>query len=174
MQIFVKEAMSQSRFLFPTVLKLYALPIFFMAALVPSLYSESGYDFIEHIMRDPAAITNPPAYTGLVSNIGVLLWTSCAALCLFTASMLKRQTVHVHWVSFLVYAGLLTAFLCLDDFFMFHDRIIPDFFNLSEKYLFAIYGIVTGDFLIRHRKLILKTEYLFLMLALVFLGCHYS
>lgn len=126
---------------------------------------------ISHLTRDPLAIFEGLFYFGLLSNIGAIFWCFSAAICLFTCAVLHKKNNNDDLLSFLLFFGLFTSLLCFDDFFLFHDSILPLYLHIDEKALFGIYGIAISILLIRFRKLILKTEYLILFFAFGFFSC---
>ncbi|MBN1192212.1 MAG: hypothetical protein JXA36_00755 [Coriobacteriia bacterium] len=119
------------------------------------------------LTQDP--IFHRPAYTGLLSQAGILLWSAAAAICLLSAFVLRERQSWGTPGRFLLSAGLLTLYLCLDDAFMLHDSVLPGI-GLFESFLYVVYLGLILTFLIGFRKHILQTEYLVLAAALVFFG----
>lgn len=62
---------------------------------------------------------------GLVASLESLLWVGAAAICLFTAAMLRAAHGDASQTRFLVVAGLVTLWLGLDDVFTVHGEILP-------------------------------------------------
>jgi hypothetical protein len=58
----------------------------------------------------------------------------------------------------------------LDDLFLLHEEVFPYYLNIPEKLVFVGYGMIISLYLVKFRKIILKTEFLFLILAFGFLG----
>ncbi len=80
-------------------------------------------------------------YYGAISNLGVLLWASAAAILIFAAlvvALIAGRTYHHHIVQFAL-AGVLTALLCIDDFFLVHDIVLPKL-GFSETLAYAVYA----------------------------------
>jgi hypothetical protein len=125
-----------------------------------------GHIPVSNMTRDMAAIANVHPLTGVVSNVGILLWCAAAAVCLFSSSLLRQQGADRE-AGFLWWAGLMTTGLMLDDFFMFHEYIAPVHLHLNEKLVHASYFVVTVVYLLRHRRLILQSNYRLLAAALV-------
>ena len=121
---------------------------------------------VSSLSRDMAAIANVHPLTGVVSNVGILLWCATAAICLFSASLLRHQGA-LPEARFLLWAGLMTTGLLVDDFFLFHEYLAPVHFGFNEKAVHASYVCVTVVYLLRHRHLILETSYRLLAAALV-------
>jgi hypothetical protein len=105
-------------------------------------------------------------YYGLVSNLGVILWTCAMAVALFTAALLRRS--RRAGAEFFFAGGALSMLLMLDDFFLIHERVLPIYFGLDEKLLFGIYGILLIAFLALWHRRILVTDYLLLFYGLGF------
>lgn len=129
----------------------------------------AGKTSMSFLMRDPAATMRAPAYIGLVSNIGVLLWYGTAAVCLFCAAGLRRQESGGTMRSFLLLAGLITAVLGLDDLFRLHEDVLPSL-GVRQRITVAVYATAVPLYLVRYRQLILRTDFLLLLFALAFLG----
>jgi len=141
------------------------LPVIGLILLV-ALTARYGHVPVSNMTRDMAAIANVHPLTGVVSNVGILLWCAAAAICLFSSSLLRKQGARAE-AGFLWWAGLMTTGLLVDDFFMFHEYLAPVHFHLNEKLVHASYFTVTAIYLLRHRRLILETNYRLLAAALV-------
>jgi hypothetical protein len=109
-------------------------------------------------------------FIGVVSNVGVLLWTASATICLFGSAVLRHSLDKPRFSTFLLCAGLLTTLLTLDDFFLLHETVFPRILGLSETVLFVAYGGLVLGGVITFRKCILETEYLLLFISLGFFG----
>ncbi|HEU5136304.1 MAG TPA: hypothetical protein VFU13_14225 [Steroidobacteraceae bacterium] len=121
---------------------------------------------VSSLTRDMAAIANVHPLTGVVSNVGILLWCAAAAICFFSSSLLRRQGAQPE-ARFLMWAGLMTTGLLVDDFFLFHEYLAPVHLGFNEKAVHASYVCVTVAYLLSHRHLILETNYRLLAAALV-------
>jgi hypothetical protein len=121
--------------------------------------------------RDPAVLLNASPVLGLISYVGVLLWTATGAVALFTAALLRRRgDERTRW-TFLAAAGFLTLWLMLDDLFLFHELLFPEVLGIRTRIVFAVYIILCGTFLVRFRHLILRrTNYPALVVALTLLA----
>lgn len=139
-----------------------------MAAL--ALVSVRTGIHISYFTRDPSEIVQAPFYIGLLSNVGILIWSASAGICLFTATLLGRTAGGVEWRSFLLASGILTAWLAFDDLLTLHDVVIPTYMHVPQKVFLALLGGVTLLYLARFRRAILKTDYLLLLVAFGFLA----
>ncbi len=116
--------------------------------------------------RDPAAVIGFSPLIGLLSNLGILLWCATASCCFFAAVVLKSKDRER--ALFFFFSGLLTTLLLFDDFFLFHERVFVKLFHLEEVVTLLIYAILVLIYLIRFRKLWIKSKITFFILALFF------
>lgn len=126
---------------------------------------------LSYFTRDISAIGDLPFFAGLVSQLGGLLWSAALTICIFTLILLKRIGQDTGQSRrFLFQAALLTGTLLLDDFFLFHEDIGPDYLHLSEKAIVLFYLILTALFLFMNLREILSSEYLILGMSLALFG----
>jgi hypothetical protein len=128
------------------------------------LYNNTSLDFLT---RDPAMLTNSPPYIGLFSNIGMLLWSACTGICLFTYAIVRPIKRYWEISNFLLWSGGFTAFLMLDDIFLLHEDVFP-FIGIPEKLVYVFYVLFSLFFAIKIRKFVKKTEFIILFAAV---GC---
>lgn len=159
---------SQLKALSPILLAIYGATLLVLATVV--ILKWQAQVSIMVLMRDPSATMEVPFYTGLVSNLGILLWCATAAICLFSALVLRRLANHSEKSSFLLTIGFLTLALTLDDLFLLHERVFPDYLNISEKLVYIAYGLTSLICCLRFKQLILKTDFILLLFAVGFFG----
>lgn len=112
------------------------------------------------LFRDPLASLGEPFYTGIMSNLGVVIWIGAAAVCGFGYLLLRRHGSDKGTAHFLLASGIISAVLFLDDFLMLHEEVFPLIFGVGEKVVYLVYGMAVLAFLVRFRRLILtKTEW---------------
>tara|TARA_B100000401_G_C52806626_1_gene721448 strand:+ start:1930 stop:2535 length:606 start_codon:yes stop_codon:yes gene_type:complete len=115
----------------------------------------------ELVLRDLAQTCGYPIGVGMISNIGILLWSASAAICLYLSlSFGINQQIY----KLLFLGGFFSSVLCIDDFFLLHDRYIgPDFLNLT-------YLSMTLLLLIKFWKLLVQIGIFNLIISILFLG----
>jgi len=84
---------------------------------------------------------------------------------LFSAVALRRVESSDAY-KFLLSSALLSTYLLFDDFFMVHESLVPKYLGLSETVVFLVLGLAVSSYLIVFRSLILRTNYLLLLLAI--------
>jgi hypothetical protein len=153
---------------FSTLAAVYGSALLLVA--VPPLVSASADVPVGVLLRDPTTTLRGHPLTGLQSNIGVLIWWAGASVCLFCAVALRRAQGHGGLRSFLLWSGVITAVLAGDDLFLIHEELAPRYLQLDEKWVVATYGVAVAWYLVTFRSVILDSEYLLLLAALLFLG----
>lgn len=124
---------------------------------------------LSRLTRDPAAIVRFPLYIGILSNIGIILWSATVGICLFASLNLRRSGTRGESLFFLC-SGLLGLFLTLDDLFLLHEDLIPGTLGIAEKGYALGYGIVILGYLIIFWRSILASDYVVLFLSLAMFG----
>ena len=113
------------------------------------------------VVRDLAQTCGYPIGVGMISNIGILLWGAAASICLFTTFSGK---INSDISKLLLLGGAFSGLLCVDDFFLLHDRYIgPDFLNLT-------YLAISILILVRFKKILKKIGLFNLVISILFLG----
>ena len=158
-------AMQTSK-LAPLALLIYGPLIFLLAALV-IIYLVADIP-LRLFFIDPVAEFNSPMYIGFVSNLGVLCWGAAAAVCLFGGWLLFQSEYHLESAWFLICGGLITGILMLDDLFLLHEEVFEDHLFIPQEFTIGAYGVMVLWLLFRFRQVILRSDYLLLILAFVF------
>jgi len=126
-------------------------------------------DFVpfEYLSRDPLSVARDTneyrEIFGLISNIGILLWCSATALCLFAAAEVRIKNKSTVASRFFVTAGVFSAVLMLDDLFLIHEAL-----GSGQYALFAFYGMVMLIYIVYFHRILVA---LGPSLLLVSCGC---
>ena len=123
---------------------------------------------ISHFTRDPLAITGNHPFLGIISNVGAILWSFSVAICFFSYVLLKTSKESHDVLGFILFGGVISLVLLLDDLFMLHERIYPEYFWVSEKIVFVFYGVLILFYLVKFRRIIIETDFIFILLAVFF------
>jgi hypothetical protein len=120
--------------------------------------------------------------TSAISNVGVMVLTATAAICLFAAWLIWPHDNALPWRRFLVASALVTLMLAADDYFAIHEfmddiasPIVGDdpsraVKNVLEMGAFVVYGIVLVVYLVGFKAQLSQTEYAILALAFGLFG----
>jgi hypothetical protein len=117
------------------------------------------------LTRDLASLGHVPPFYSAISNLGILCWAMTAALCCFTGLAVKDEAR-----TFLLGAAALSAFLCMDDLFMFHEGVFWPLFGIPQKVTYAAYMAVVALHIFRCRDYVLGGNWGALVLALGLMG----
>jgi len=167
---FTANVISQSRYLWRVLFFLY-LPIVLLFLAVGILSRVVDDVSLEFFLRDIVATGELPFFAGFVSQLEGILWSASLTVCLFALIMMQRRSGDfARSKRLLLQGGILTATLLLDDIFLFHEEIAPDYLHIGEKIVIAGYLIIGIVFVFSNWKEILSSEYLILMIALAMFG----
>lgn len=124
---------------------------------------------LRHLTIDPADVELRPAYIGMLSHFGIMLWAASAAVCFFGANLL-RKTSDVGAFRFLLFSGFTCSGLLFDDALLIHDRVMPHTLGIPETIVYIVYLSIMILYLYSFAHKILKTEYFLLFIAGACLG----
>jgi hypothetical protein len=129
-------------------------------------FGRIGFD---ELTRDPVAFLGGSAYTGFLSQVGILLWAAVSSVCIFGSYCLPKTAKSFNIKNYLLASGLITIMLGLDDTFQIHENLSTHF-GISEKLVFLCYVFFICAYIFKFYRLILKTEYILLEIACLFFG----
>ena len=115
----------------------------------------------ETLSRDLFQVAGAPVYVGLLSNIGVALWLVGATVAILAAVAMRGCSVSS---APLWGAGLLSGWLCLDDFLMIHE-ITGRRLGISTSAVVVLEAVAAVYWAIRHRDWIRRADWCWLVAA---------
>lgn len=124
---------------------------------------------LPELLVDTVAVAKKNRFTGIASNVIILFWAATAAVIFFNILVSFYHTGKDLYFRFLVFFGLFTLLLLLDDLFLLHEGM-SNFFTISEYTIFLTYMLVLIAGLIRFQRLILQTDYVLLLFSLACFG----
>lgn len=140
------------------------LPILILLGAT-KLISSSASIPLRQLMLDPTEAMRVPFYTGIIANLGILLWAATASICLYISIFLGHWMSRA-WKNFFLVSGLLTLLLLADDALRLHDEILPVYLGIKGDFLGIIYVLLVVLYLFLFRGLIFQHSYIFLAMAL--------
>jgi hypothetical protein len=123
-----------------------------------------------HTMGDPASVAGWPFYLGFVSNVGALLWTAAASIFLFSFCVHRSSGGDTEWGRFLLCSGLFVGLLGLDDLFMLHEQVFPNYLSISQSLVVASYAGLAALYVARFAAVIAQTAYPVFVAAIAMLA----
>ena len=150
-----------------SLIALYGFSLLFLGAiaLTPLFHPEIT---LKTLTGDPVATLGGHQFTGVVSNIGVLFWSIAATVCLFSYTAFAQNGHSRAATNFLLWSGLFTSVLLIDDLFMLHENASS--FHVSEKLMLLTYLLILLLYLSRFRKVIFQKRAILFWNSLVFFG----
>ena len=113
----------------------YGLALFFLIAIAIIF---NVYDIPPALfLRDAADISNRSPFLGFGSNLGAFCLAIASSIPIFSAILLKDKR---HFSKLLLWSGLFSLLLFMDDFFMLHEQGF--FVGVREEIVFAFYGVL--------------------------------
>jgi hypothetical protein len=111
------------------------------------------------LFEDFQKIGGVPFYTGIMSNLGVVLWCCSSATSLFAAFVLRtRPPIERRGKpeAFLASWAVFGIVLALDELLLVHERVAPHYLRIPEEVLVLGYAAVTGYLVLRWWVLITR------------------
>ena len=137
----------------------YGLPSLLGALLLAAAWGQPWVP-VADLLRDPLSVAEMSQdccglYYGALSNLGVLIWAGAAAACLFAGLLLAVVSGWSPAAVFLIYGGLLTGLLTVDDLFLLHDYVLPHF-NVPQLLVYAVYAALALGYVALFARQILE------------------
>ena len=126
------------------------------------------------LMKDPLAVAHEAKtcchfYYGLVSNLGIMIWSAGAAVSLFAALLLFFADRPRAEMMFFTAAAAFTSWLALDDLFMIHEDVLPQL-GVPEAVTYGLYAAAAAGYFLLSWRAILASRPALMASALVLLG----
>ncbi len=128
--------------------------------LVVALQREVPYD---ELLLDPNNLNGVPWYTGLVSNLGILGWTT-ATVTGFFGAWIAYYGLRPAAARMLVWGSTLSTLLLADDLFQLH-AIAKPVLGLSKSVIFAFYLLVAIAWVLTQWRELRRTRGVLLLAA---------
>lgn len=132
----------------PAALAFAALVAFLLLVrLAAHLFGVSFYV----VGADIVSVADLPSYVGIVSQLGLGLWTAAVAVATMAWALLRRRGLTSS--VFFADTALLGAAFLVDDALLVHEAIAPTF-GIPEEAVLAALGLAAVAWAVRHRAVI--------------------
>jgi hypothetical protein len=146
------------------------LPVLALAALALVAWSSLTFDIpVQMFTRDMANLARVHPLVSVISSLGAFLTCATASVCLFAYAVARaqeRQGVAGH----LLAVGLFSLYLTADDFYEFHERLLPRYAGIPEFVVYVAIASAAAALLFAWRGRFLKFRPWLLLAALVCLA----
>ncbi len=127
------------------------------------------------LIDDPAPFAGLAPCTGLMSNIGVLIWCAAAAVCGFCGATLRGVPGKADLSTFLLILGGFNAWLGMDDLLVLHEEAAEALFGFESRHvgeglLFLAYGVIVAIGYAKFRAIIWRSDIVLLAAAAASFG----
>lgn len=160
----LKNTLGQLKTFVKIIFSIY-IPILLLLGFVTFMSFRLGKP-IGYFFQDIFSLTNAPLYAGFISNIGLILWSFTVGICFFSFLVLRNSLADMKLRWFFFISGLFTLLLLFDDFFLFHEILYPRYLHINSMMAYSIYASLGLLYLWYFRKVILLSDYLFLIIAI--------
>lgn len=141
-----------------------------LIALLTAVFASTVKNIpLDTFTKDPLSISNAPFYFGFFSNLGIMFWTASIMTCWFVAYRVFYSGTKNDF-RFMLWSGIVTLIMTVDDLFQLHETVMPAYFSISSNMVYITYINIYLIYFIRFRKKILKSEFITLIIAFLFLG----
>lgn len=146
------------------VLVFTALALACLLGLAFSIHRQTGTP-LSALSRDPTTVMAVDPWVGLLSNVGVVLWTAAATICFLGAVLLGDRGAARDRVGCVRACGALTALLALDDLFLLHEGVLPRVTGLPELLFVSAYPLLVLALVARYAPVLLQGDWLLALIA---------
>lgn len=110
------------------------------------------------LFLDSTDVIYLPWYTGLLSTLGVLLWTVAASVGAVT-SYVARMGGRRKAAQMMAHGALVGAAVCIDDLFELHSSVIPKYTPFPKPAVLAMIAALAISWVIFHLAELLRTRW---------------
>lgn len=139
----------------------FAVPALFLSVVLLQPWAEPKWMFLDPLTAAEMSADCCHVYYGFVSNLGIMLWSATAAVCLLAAAVFAMQRRQPSLIWFAGSAGMLTGWLALDDAFMVHELVLPSL-GVPQNAVLASYVALGAFYALASWRIILKADFLIL------------
>jgi len=142
----------------------FALPLMFLAVILLQPWAEPKWMFLDALTAAQLSDQCCETYFGFISNLGIMLWTGTAAVCLFAAALFAIAKQDRSLIMFALTAGVLTGWLALDDAFLVHEVVFPSF-GIPQNLVIGAYAALTIAYVLASWRIILESDFWILFIG---------
>lgn len=142
----------------------FVLPLGFLAVVLLQPWVEPKWMFLDPLTAAELSGDCCHTYYGFISNLGVMLWSATAAVCLFAGGLFLFCNHQRGVTLFALSAGVLTAWLALDDAFLVHEVVLPSL-GIPQNAVLASYAALALIYILVSWRFILSSDYWVLLVG---------
>lgn len=120
------------------------------------------------LASDPNEIAGAPVWFGLTALVDFAVWSAGAGAALVGGLQARQRPDPQRLGRFLLQASALTAYLVVDDMFLFHENLYPNVLGIPQKLVMVVYVVLVVAWLVLNRGAIAGTDFPILLLGGLF------
>lgn len=136
----------------------FVMPLVFLAIVNLQPFVEAKWMFLDPLTAAELSGDCCHTYYGFVSTLGVMMWVTAAAICLFAALLFIMDGRARGLIGFALAAGIFTGWLALDDAFLVHEVVLPSF-GIPQNAVLATYALLGMVYLACSWRIVLAHDY---------------
>ncbi|HEC09413.1 MAG TPA: hypothetical protein ENI86_07585 [Acidimicrobiales bacterium] len=117
------------------------------------------------LFLDPSALAGAHWYAGLLSNLGILAWTTAVVSALW-GGWVAGRTGRPGAARFLLDGALVTVLMLVDDLLRLHSGVLPSLFGVSKAVAMLMVVAPTVAWAVHFGSEVLRTRWLVLISSL--------
>ncbi|MEM1049560.1 MAG: hypothetical protein AAGL24_25635 [Pseudomonadota bacterium] len=136
----------------------FLVPMAFLAVVNLQPFVEAKWMFLDPLTAAELSGDCCHTYYGFVSTLGIMMWVTAAAVCLFAAFLFLMEGRARGLVGFALAAGVFTGWLALDDAFLVHEVVFPSI-GIPQNAVLATYALLAMVYLACSWRIVLAHDY---------------
>jgi hypothetical protein len=142
----------------------FIVPLLFLAAVIFQPWVEPKWMFLDPLTAAQLSGECCSTYFGFASNLGILIWSATAAICLFSAGLFALLKADRALTWFALSSGILTGWLALDDTFLVHETVMPSL-GVPQNAVIAAYAALALLYIASSWRVILASDFWILLIG---------
>ncbi len=139
-------------------------PLLLLGAVLLQPWAEPKWMFLDPLTAAQLSGECCSTYFGFVSNLGIMIWSSTAAVCLFSAALFALLKADRALTWFALSSGILTGWLALDDTFLVHETVMPSL-GVPQNAVIAAYAALALLYIASSWRVILASDFWILLIG---------
>lgn len=142
----------------------FVVPLLVLAIVAYQPWFDPKMVFLDPLVAAEIANECCSVSFGFMSQLGIMVWISTAAICLFSGIVLMLVGSERRIFQFALTAGFLTGWLAIDDAFMLHEKVLPAL-GISQNVVLFSYIVLAVLYVATSWRLILENDFVLLMVG---------
>ena len=148
----------------------YSVPAVLLAIVALQPWEDPALIFLDALVAAEVAPQCCSVAYGFMSQLGIFIWISTSAVCLFAGALMLIKALPGNLAAFAISAGLLTGWLGIDDAFLLHEKVFPKL-GVPQNAVLASYIALTLAYVASSWRILLKSDFSILAIGGAAFAC---